>query len=77
MVSVLRVLVVAVPAAWVGGKLFGVPGIFAGSCGANLAVGLISYLWTSRTLRGAEARTIPVGGGKPLTVSAASVARPE
>lgn len=76
-VSVLRVLVIAVPAAWIGGRLLGVPGVFAGSCAANLAVGLVSYLWAARTLRDTGARPAAAGDGKPLVTSASPAAGAE
>ena len=44
-VSVARTLVVNVPVAWAGGRLFGVPGIFLGVCVSNLVVGVGSGLW--------------------------------
>jgi len=44
-VSVARTLVVNVPVAWAGGRLFGVPGIFLGICVSNLLVGVGSGLW--------------------------------
>ncbi len=44
-VSVARTLVVNVPVAWVGGRLFGVPGVFLGICVSNLLVGVGSGLW--------------------------------
>ena len=47
-VSVLRTLVVNVPVAWLGGRLFGATGVFLGICVANLAVGLLAALWAWR-----------------------------
>jgi Na+-driven multidrug efflux pump len=44
-VSVARTLLVNVPVAWVGGRFFGVPGIFLGICFSNLLVGLASGWW--------------------------------
>jgi len=44
-VSVARTLVVNVPVAWIGGRIFGVPGIFLGICFSNLLVGVVSGLW--------------------------------
>ncbi len=44
-VSVARTLVVNVPVAWVGGMMFGVPGIFLGICVSNLLVGVASGAW--------------------------------
>jgi putative MATE family efflux protein len=50
-VSVARTLVVNVPVAWLGGRLFGVPGVFLGICASNLAVGIASFLWVQATTR--------------------------
>lgn len=47
-ISVARTMAVNVPAAWLGGRLFGTPGVFAGVCFANLAVGLVAALWAWR-----------------------------
>ena len=44
-ISVARTLVVNVPVAWLGGHLFGAPGVFIGICVANLLVGLGSAIW--------------------------------
>ncbi len=44
-VSVARTLLVNVPVAWAGGRLFGVWGIFLGICVANLVVGVGSFVW--------------------------------
>jgi putative MATE family efflux protein len=44
-VSVARTLLVNVPVAWAGGRVFGVPGIFLGICVSNLLVGVASGLW--------------------------------
>ncbi len=44
-VSVARTLVVNVPVAWAGGRLFGVWGVFLGICAANLLVGVGSFIW--------------------------------
>jgi len=44
-VSVARTLVVNVPVAWLGGRFFGVPGVFLGICVSNLSVGIASCLW--------------------------------
>ncbi len=48
-VSVARTLVVNVPVAWAGGRLFGVWGVFLGICAANLLVGVASFLWVYDT----------------------------
>ena len=44
-VSVARTLVVNVPVAWLGGRLFGAEGVFLGICFANVLVGVASYVW--------------------------------
>jgi putative MATE family efflux protein len=44
-VSVARTLVVNVPVAWLGGRLFGVQGVFLGICVSNLVVGVGSFVW--------------------------------
>ncbi len=44
-VSVARTLVVNVPVAWLGGRLFGVQGVFLGICFSNVLVGVGSYVW--------------------------------
>ena len=46
--SVARTLLVNVPVAYVGGRLFGVPGVFAGVCVANLVVGAGAFVWVQR-----------------------------
>ncbi len=50
-VSVARTMVVNVPVAWLGGRLFGVSGVFLGVGVANLAVGLAAALWIWRATR--------------------------
>jgi putative MATE family efflux protein len=60
-VSVARTLVVNVPVAWVGGRFFGVTGIFLGICFSNLLVGVASGLWVLLVTRApAEAKPCPV-----------------
>ena len=44
-ISVARTVVVNVPLAWLGGMLFGVPGVFLGVCVANLLVGASAAWW--------------------------------
>jgi putative MATE family efflux protein len=48
-VSVARTLVVNVPVAWIGGRLFGTAGIFLGICFSNVAVGIGSFVWVYAT----------------------------
>lgn len=61
-VSVSRTLLVNVPVAWIGGRVFGVPGIFLGICFSNLLVGVVSGLWVLSV-------TTPAKSLKPCTVS--------
>jgi putative MATE family efflux protein len=44
-ISVARMLVVNVPVAWLGGRLFGAPGVFLGIGVANVVVGFGSSAW--------------------------------
>ncbi len=69
-VSVARTLVVNVPVAWAGGRLFGVQGVFLGICVSNLAVGVGSYIWVYATTCDLHRRTLP-----PETVGAALAAQ--
>ncbi|MBC7799244.1 MAG: MATE family efflux transporter, partial [Gemmatimonadaceae bacterium] len=48
LISVARTMLVNVPAAWLGGRLFGTPGVFAGVCAANLLVGAWAAWWVWR-----------------------------
>jgi putative MATE family efflux protein len=61
-VSVARTLLVNVPVAWIGGRVFGVPGIFLGICVSNLVVGVASGLWVLSV-------TTPAEVLKPCTAS--------
>ena len=54
--SVARTIAINVPAAWLGGRLFGTPGVFAGVCLANLAVGLVAATWSWRAAGPASRR---------------------
>ncbi len=47
-VSLIRMLLLYLPAALLGARLFGLPGIFAAACLANLLSGLLAYLWNRR-----------------------------
>lgn len=48
-VSTTRMFIVMVPLAWLGGRLFGVPGIFAGVAAANVAAAAMAWTWFRRT----------------------------
>jgi Na+-driven multidrug efflux pump len=53
-ISVARMLVVNVPVAWIGGRLYGAPGVFLGICVANAVVGLGSVIWILSVTRHPE-----------------------
>lgn len=48
--SVVRLFVFYVPMAWLGGKLFGVLGVYTGALLANVLIAAVAYSWFSRTL---------------------------
>ena len=64
-ISVARTLVVNVPVAWLGGRLFGGPGVFIGICIANLLVGFGSAAWIFGVTRHREA----VGEAESVQIS--------
>ncbi len=47
-ISLLRTMVVNVPVAWLGGRLFGATGVFLGVAIANLVVGVVAMAWVWR-----------------------------
>jgi putative MATE family efflux protein len=53
-VSVARTLLVNVPIAWLGGRFFGVPGVFLGICVSNVLVGVASWAWVMTITRQAD-----------------------
>ena len=44
-------LVIAVPAAWVGSRVWGLPGLFGGIAAGNAIGGIVTALWLRRRLR--------------------------
>jgi putative MATE family efflux protein len=44
-VSIARVILVNVPVAYIGGRLFGAAGVFSGICVANVSVGIVALVW--------------------------------
>ena len=50
-VSTVRMLALYLPLAWLGSRMYGVPGIFVGAATANLVAGLFGAWWVERTLR--------------------------
>lgn len=53
--TVSRMVVLYIPLAYLGSRLFGINGIFAAACIANLAVGIGAYVWNQKTC---DARTV-------------------
>ena len=47
--TVSRMVVLYIPLAYLGSKLFGINGIFAAACIANLVVGIGAYIWNQKT----------------------------
>ena len=47
--TVSRMVVLYIPLAYLGSKLFGINGIFVAACIANLAVGIGAYIWNQKT----------------------------
>jgi len=62
-ISVVRILVLYVPLAWIGRELFGIAGIFGGYAVANILAGTIGYFWAKinahRLSQVAAARVTP------------------
>jgi Na+-driven multidrug efflux pump len=50
-VSLARMVAVNIPVAWLGGRLFGVEGVFLGIAVANITVGLGAALWLRRIIQ--------------------------
>ena len=48
LISVARTMLVNVPIAWLGGRLFGAQGVFLGVCAANVLVGAAAAWWIWR-----------------------------
>ena len=55
LISVARTMLVNVPVAWLGGRLFGAPGVFLGVCVANVLVGVGAAWWIWRATAGSVA----------------------
>ena len=50
-VSTGRILLLYVPLAWIGGELYGIPGIFGAYTLANIVTGIVAYVWAIRVAR--------------------------
>jgi hypothetical protein len=46
--------------AWLGGKLFGVLGVYSGALLANVIIAAIAFYWFRRTLAELQTGTVPV-----------------
>ncbi|MEB3884399.1 MATE family efflux transporter [Lyngbya sp. CCY1209] len=57
-----RLLVLYVPLAYLGSFLFGITGIFAAACFANLVVGIGAYWWTQKTQKARSAEPVIESG---------------
>ena len=66
-VSVLRMVVVLLPAAWLGALLIGVEGVFAAVAFSNLMIGIGAYFWYQRTCEQLTSarRAAPLPGAGP------------
>jgi len=49
--AIFRMLILYVPLAWVGSKLFAITGVFWAGCTANVVVGIVSFMYLFRTLK--------------------------
>jgi putative MATE family efflux protein len=49
--SLIRLFVFYVPLAWLGGKLYGIPGLFIGCVLANMCTATIAWCWFNRAVR--------------------------
>jgi len=57
--SILRMLVLFLPLAWIGAGMFGIAGVFWAALIANTVTGVFSMLYLLRTVRGMERNTAP------------------
>jgi Na+-driven multidrug efflux pump len=61
-VSTLRMVVLYLPLAWAGARLFQVYGVFAAAAVSNVLAGITAYFWLRRTARRASSHQMPTGG---------------
>jgi len=54
--AIFRMLILYVPLAWIGSKLFAITGVFWAGFTANVVVGIISFMYLYRTLKKTEAK---------------------
>jgi putative MATE family efflux protein len=60
-VSTLRMVVLYLPLAWVGARLFQVHGVFAAAAVSNVLAGVTAYFWLRRTARKASPQEVRTG----------------
>ena len=58
--SIIRLFVFYVPMAWLGGKMFGVLGVYGGALLANVIIAAIAFYWFRRTLVELQSGFVPV-----------------
>ena len=51
LISSMRLFVLAVPLAWIGGELYNTPGLFGGVAVANLLAGIFTLIWLGRNFK--------------------------
>lgn len=65
-ITLARMFALYVPLAWLGSYLWGLPGIFAGACAANVLAGLGSLAWGERFFSAATASPVgPAAAARP------------
>jgi Na+-driven multidrug efflux pump len=52
--SILRTLVVYLPIAWIGSRIFGINGVFWGGFISNILIGVISMRYLKKTVKNME-----------------------
>lgn len=57
-INVSRLFLVALPAAWIGDRLYGLTGLFTGLAAANLLAGLTAFLWFRTNIRSQALTTL-------------------
>jgi putative MATE family efflux protein len=53
-ISAMRVLIVFLPLAFLGNRLFGLPGLFGASALSNLGIGALAYRWLGSQIRASQ-----------------------
>lgn len=73
--NIIRMFVLYVPLAWLGGKLFGLYGLFGGLTVANLLAGLVAMIWMLRAGR-SRAAAVSRAGPEPTVEQVQRSAEP-